>query len=129
MGKITDLMKLFKDPDAYDNDNFPEFSKRKYDLKNTEEGVLELSIELQQVIDNEKNIAWSEGEKRGRESGRAEGKVEGRAEGRREGQQETKILDIKSVMESFGVSVEKAMESLKIPQNQRSMYSDMIAND
>ncbi len=33
---------------------------------------------------------------------------------------------IKNVMEAFGVSVDKAMESLKIPSDQRSMYAGMI---
>ena len=38
----------------------------------------------------------------------------------------TKIDDIKNVMESFGVSVEKAMESLKIPETLWSMYAGLI---
>ena len=41
-------------------------------------------------------------------------------------EQQTKVLDIKNVMESFGVSLEKAMESLKIPSDQRSMYAGLV---
>lgn len=36
------------------------------------------------------------------------------------------IIDIKNVMESFGVSVEKAMESLKIPETLWSMYAGLV---
>ena len=39
------------------------------------------------------------------------------AEERQDQEQETKLIDIKNVMESFGVTIEKAMESLKIPQD------------
>ena len=54
MEKIADLMKVFKDPDLYDYDRFPKFSNRKHELKETEKGVMEVSKELQQVIDREK---------------------------------------------------------------------------
>ena len=36
------------------------------------------------------------------------------------------ITDIKNVMESFGVTIEKAMESLKIPVADRAIYAEMI---
>ena len=36
------------------------------------------------------------------------------------------ITDIRNVMESFGISIEKAMESLKIPVEQRGMYANLI---
>ena len=38
----------------------------------------------------------------------------------------TKIDDIKNVMESFGVTIEKAMESLKIPVADRAIYAGII---
>ncbi|MBO4395534.1 MAG: hypothetical protein J5819_04225, partial [Eubacterium sp.] len=43
-----------------------------------------------------------------------------------EKEQETKISDIKGVMESFGVSVDRAMDALKIPASQRSKYAGLI---
>mgnify|MGYP007069916294 CR=1 FL=1 len=72
LGNIADLMKVFKDPELYDFDKFPKFSQRKKELKETEKGVMEVSKELQQVIDNEKaeekkdtaklmNFLWSNG--------------------------------------------------------------------
>ena len=54
LDRIADMMKVFKDPEHYDFDKFPKFSRRKKELKETEEGVMELSRELQQVIDDEK---------------------------------------------------------------------------
>ncbi|MBR1627812.1 MAG: PD-(D/E)XK nuclease family transposase, partial [Lachnospiraceae bacterium] len=66
MKKITDLMKLFKDPDAYDFDSFPKFSQRKKDLRTTEKGVLEVASEFQQIIDDEKEASREEGREEGR---------------------------------------------------------------
>ena len=60
MERIADLMKVFKDPNLYDYDKFPKFSNRKHELRETEKGVMELSKELQQVIDNEKAEAQRE---------------------------------------------------------------------
>ena len=45
---------------------------------------------------------------------------------RNETDKRTKIDDIKNVMESFGVSIEKAMESLKIPETLWSMYAELV---
>ena len=63
MAKISDLMKVLRDPDLYDYDRFPKLSQRKWDLKNTEKGVMSVSKELQQVIDREKAESRAEGEK------------------------------------------------------------------
>ena len=41
-------------------------------------------------------------------------------------EQETKVIDIKNVMKAFGVTVEKAMESLEIPQGERPIYAGLI---
>ena len=68
MGRIADLMKVFKDPELYDFDRFPRFSQRKWDLKKTQKGVMEVSKELQKIIDDEK----AESERKGRAEGRAE---------------------------------------------------------
>lgn len=45
---------------------------------------------------------------------------------RNEESKKTKVIDIESVMESFGVTVEKAMEALKIPVAQREMYARLV---
>ena len=61
-----------------------------------------------------------------RAEGKAEGKAEGRAEGKVEGSKQRLIQDIKNVMESFGVSIEKAMDSLKVPQGERAAIIGMV---
>ncbi len=48
--------------------------------------------------------------------------------GRTEGQQETLVASIKNIMESFGVNIDRAMDSLKIPQDQRTMYAGLVQN-
>ena len=63
MTRIAKLMELFREPDAYDDKIFPEFSKRKRDLKQTEEGKLELSTEVQMVMDKEREAGKAEGQK------------------------------------------------------------------
>ena len=45
---------------------------------------------------------------------------------RNEESKKTKVIDIESVMESFGVTVEKAMEALKIPVAQWDMYAGLV---
>ena len=47
-------------------------------------------------------------------------------EQRQEARQDTMVSAIRNVMESFGVSEERAMDSLKIPQNQRATYAGLI---
>ena len=44
----------------------------------------------------------------------------------KEQEQETKLLDIKNVMESFGVTIERAMDSLKIPQADQAIYAGLV---
>lgn len=51
---------------------------------------------------------------------------EARQERQREGQQTATILNIKNLMESIGWTAEKAMDLLKIPQNQRvTLYMNL----
>ncbi len=61
-----------------------------------------------------------------KQEGRAEGRAEGRTEGRAEGQQEATVDYIKNIMDSLGVTMDKAMESLKIPQDRRAMYAGLV---
>ncbi|MBR1685567.1 MAG: hypothetical protein IJ708_10575 [Clostridia bacterium] len=41
-------------------------------------------------------------------------------------EQETKSRDIRNVMDTFGVSIEKAMDSLMVPADQRSSYRTLV---
>ena len=50
--KASALMKMFRDPDWYD-DMFPSFPRRKKELHETEEGVEEMGKELQLLINQQ----------------------------------------------------------------------------
>ncbi|MBR1684492.1 MAG: hypothetical protein IJ708_05095 [Clostridia bacterium] len=54
--KVAALMKVFRDPDWYDG-QFPAFSERKKQLRETQEGVTKVSRELQLIVD-EMNEEW-----------------------------------------------------------------------
>ena len=52
---------------------------------------------------------------------------EARQEGLRTGQQESRLLDLKNLMDSTGWTAEKAMDLLKIPQSQRdALYAGLV---
>ena len=79
--------------------------------------------EVDHIFDEEGNIIV--GEKRMRLIGRAEGKAEGKAEGRYEG-----ILDsIKRLMNNKGWDMAETMEALGIPDAEKPMYADKLAED
>ena len=49
-----------------------------------------------------------------------------RQEGRQEGRQETKLLDLRNLMDSTGWNTKQAMDMLRIPTNQcASLYSSL----
>ena len=52
----------------------------------------------------------------------------GERRGIEKGQQETLVASIKNIMDSFGVTIDKAMDSLKIPLDQRTMYAGLVEN-
>jgi len=54
-------------------------------------------------------------------------KKDGRLEGREEGITEAILSSIKSLMETMGISVEKAMAVLKIPEAEQRKYTDLLA--
>ena len=49
-----------------------------------------------------------------------------RNEADRRGYERRTVANIRNVMESFGVTVERAMEALKIPVAQWDMYSGLV---
>ncbi|MCM1171279.1 MAG: hypothetical protein NC393_04040 [Clostridium sp.] len=53
---------------------------------------------------------------------RLEGKLEGRQEGRREG----KLEALRTLMETLHLSLEQAMEALKIPEQEQDIYRKAI---
>ncbi len=51
-----------------------------------------------------------------------EAREEGRAEGRTEGREQERLASVKSIMRSFKVTAEQAMESLGIPEGEYEKY-------
>ena len=67
-----------------------------------------------------------EGKAEGRAEGRAEGLAEGIGKGRAEGEENKLLENLKSVMESFGVSLEEALDALKVPRSDYEKYKNLI---
>ena len=53
-------------------------------------------------------------------------KAEAKSEGRAEGRAEERVSSIRNIMETLGVSVEKAMDALKIAAESRETYRKML---
>ena len=47
-------------------------------------------------------------------------------EGREEGEKNSTVTYLKNVMESLGIGIDRAMETLKIPDDQRMMYRGLV---
>ena len=61
-----------------------------------------------------------------REKGLAEGRAQGLAEGRAEGKTESLVSSIKNVMDSIHVSIEEAMDILKVDPQKRQEYAAKV---
>ena len=57
-----------------------------------------------------------------------EARAEARKEGRAEGTEKTQISALKNLMKNLNLSLEKAMDALGIPSNDRAKYAAMIQN-
>ncbi|EFW30230.1 Rpn family recombination-promoting nuclease/putative transposase [Selenomonas artemidis] len=57
-----------------------------------------------------------------------EARAEARKEGRAEGTEKTQISALKNLMKDLNLSLEKAMDALGIPSNDRAKYAAMIQN-
>ena len=64
--------------------------------------------------------------KRAVREGRLEGKLEGKLEGRLEGKLEGKLDSVKNLIESLKITADQAMDLLKIPSSERSIYRDAV---
>ncbi len=59
--------------------------------------------------------------------GLTKGRAEGRAEGRCEGKTDATILNIKNLMESFNIDVDKALDALKISDDLRPIVKEKLS--
>ena len=107
--KLTDLMALFSDSDTYDFEQFPNFSARKHLFKETEEGEYNMSDLLEQLIGKRVHTALQAAEQE-----------------KQAALQATASKNIKSIMENLGMSLEKAMDVLSIPLNERATYANLV---
>ena len=85
-------------------------------------------MRLWEEMEELKQEAIAEGKELGIEMGRAEGREEGRAEGRAQGCAESHAKDIERLIKNTGWSIEKAMDILEIPEDERSLYIEMIGH-
>ena len=58
-----------------------------------------------------------------------EGEAKGLAEGRAEGKSEGKFEAIKNLMSTLSCSIDKAMDMLKTPPEERQYFKDMLAKN
>ena len=54
------------------------------------------------------------------------GIIQGREEGRKEGREEEKLNSIRNVMETLGLTMEQAMQALKIPKSEQEKYAHLL---
>ena len=85
-------------------------------------------MRLWEEMEELKQEAIAEGKELGIEMGRKEGREEGRAEGRAQGCAESHAKDIERLIKNTGWSIEKAMDILEIPVDERSLYIEMIGH-
>ena len=58
--------------------------------------------------------------------GREEGREEGIKVGRKKGREEEKLNSIRNVMDTLGLTMEQAMQALKIPKSEQEKYAHML---
>lgn len=61
--------------------------------------------------------------------GRAEGEAVGMAKGRAEGEAKGKFEAIKNLMSTLSCSIDKAMDMLKMPPEERQFYRDLLSKN
>ncbi|MDD6233117.1 MAG: Rpn family recombination-promoting nuclease/putative transposase [Frisingicoccus sp.] len=81
-------------------------------------------MRLWEEMEELKQEAIAEGKELGIEMGREEGRAEGRAQGCAE----SHAKDIERLIKNTGWSIEKAMDILEIPVDERSLYIEMIGH-
>ena len=123
---IAKLMQYFKTADPKDNSQ-GRLSKRIQKIKNPKEDFDIMDDLLKEYCDIAKKIALAEGEAKGRAKGKAEGEAIGRAKGKAEGEAKANFNALKNIMQSFNVSIDKAMDALHTPEAERQHYKDLLA--
>lgn len=111
---VSKLMKIFSDETTYDKNRFPVVSFVKDILKNGEKGNKNMSNLTAEII--KKGMEYNKEEiKRFYED-------EFKEIFREEGKKKTLITSIKNLIDSLKITAEKAMDALKIKEEDREMY-------
>ena len=114
--KVAALMKVFRDADWYD-EQFPAFSARKKLIHETPEGVMEMSKELQLIVNEQLKLIIDEQVKK--ELSEYAKKVDEQTE-------QTRIADMRNFKKATGWTTQATLEALKIPMEQWSRYANCI---
>lgn len=103
---VAELMRIFVELKAYNERMFPVVSNVKKIYKETEEGIQCMCALTEKL--------YKKGEARGIEKGRVEGRTGGFLE------------SIRNMVEGLNITENKAMDILKIPENERSFYIEKL---
>ena len=123
---IAKLMQYFKTADPKNNSQ-GRLSKRIQKIKNEKEDFDIMDDLLKEYCDIAKKIAIEEGRAEGRAEGEAIGIAKGKAEGESIGEAKANFNALKNIMQSFNVSIDKAMDALHTPEAERQHYKDLLA--
>ena len=107
----TELGRLMHDFHCKNADDmyYDVLAERVRELKETPKGVAEMCKELEEL--------YTEGIEIGEKRGEARGRMD------------EKVNSIRNIMETLGMSVEKAMDALKIAVDSRDIYRKMLGNN
>ena len=106
-GEVSALMRVFTEAEAYDEERFPETSRVKRRLRETEEGRKDMGSVIEEIREEIRAECIAEGI----ETGRAEGKAEGIAEGIETGKAEGTLKTLVRLVRDGLVSVQDAAAS------------------
>ena len=108
---VSALMRVFTEAEAYDEARFPETSRVKRRLRETEEGRKDMGSVIEEIREEIRAECIAEGIETGRAEGKAEGIVEGIETGRTEGIAEGTLKTLVRLVRDGLVSVQDAAAS------------------
>jgi predicted transposase YdaD len=133
LGQVLEYIRVSKDKEKLDQllQKDPIYSKMERDSANLINTVTNSKLTYMEegnVIDMCKAIEdmRADAKAEGIEEGRAEGRAVGIEEGRAEGKTESLVSSIKNVMDSIHVSIEEAMDILKVDPQKRQEYAAKV---
>ena len=108
---VSALMRVFTEAEAYDEGRFPETSRVKRRLRETEEGRKDMGSVIEEIREEIRAECIAEGIAEGIETGRAEGIAEGEARGEARGEVRGTLKTLVRLVRDGLVSVQDAAAS------------------